>query len=292
MGRGENMAKIALLGGDKRQEFLAIELRQRGFDIVGFGNGITPAATGIAGAVEGAEVVLLPVPATRNGVFVSQSVTDIAKISFSDLLACLPSGTLLLGGLLPPEWVAAAEEQGILCSDYYKEEPVQLQNALLTAEGALRLAMQELPVPLFGTQTAVIGYGRIGSLLCEKLVALGAAVGVLARSPAALVKANLHGAKAAVFGQEIPPFFGRCRVLFNTVPERVLEPPFLSALPKNCILIELASAPGGFDPDLAKKMGFKVIPAPGIPGRFYPEAAGRILADAVCAILLANGFPD
>ncbi len=286
------MTRIALLGGDKRQEFLAIELRQRGFDVVGCGNGITPAATGIAGALEGAKVVLLPVPATRDGSVISASGQEFPHILCSDLLNRLMPGTLLLGGLLPPDWMADLEERGIFCVDYYKEEPVQLQNALLTAEGAIRLAMQELPVPLFGTQTAIVGYGRIGSLLCEKLIALGASVGVLARSPSALSRARLHGARADDFGQEIPAFWGKCRVLFNTVPERVLNSRFLSCLPQNCILIELASKPGGFDPDLAKDTGLKVIPAPGIPGRFYPEAAGKILADTVCAILSANGFVD
>ena len=128
--------------------------------------------------------------------------------------------------------------------------------------------------------------------ISEKLGALGAKVGVLARSSAALAKAELHGAQTRSFLQGVPPFFKDCRVLFNTVPERVFDVPLLSALPQNCILIELASAPGGFAPELANSMGLKVIPAQGLPGRFYPEAAGNILADAVCKILRANGFLD
>ena len=283
------MGIIAILGGDRRQEFLALELKLSGFEILGFGNGVQPASKSLAEAIQTARVVLLPVPATRNGIFLSQSGA-IDPIPFSAVLEHLRPGTILLGGLLPPEWISEAERRGAVCADYYLEETVQLKNALPTAEGALRLAMQELPVTLFGIRAAVVGYGRIGSLLCEKLIALGAKVGILARSPVALADAELHGAQTGSFGNGIPPFFSDCRVLFNTVPKRVLGRSFLSALPQNCILIELASAPGGFDPELAKEKGLRVLPAQGLPGRFYPETAGGILADAVCNILSANGF--
>ncbi len=286
------MTKIALLGGDRRQEFLAFALRGRGFETVGFGNTVFSGAPDLDKAMEGAGVVLLPVPATRDGVFLARGNEPKAAIPFSAILARLRPGTLLLGGQLPPDWVEQAQKRGAICADYYLDETVQIRNALPTAEGALRLAMQELPTTLFGSQTVVAGYGRIGSLLSEKLVALGAKVGVLARSSAALAKAELHGAQGRSFLQGVPPFFKDCRVLFNTVPERVFDVPLLSALPRNCILIELASAPGGFDPELANSMGLKVIPAQGLPGRFYPEAAGNILADAVCKILRANGFLD
>ena len=286
------MKTIALIGGDARQTFLARELRRRGFAVIGYENRVLPAAPDLAGATQNVNAVLLPVPATRDGKTISQIGQGAKEISFSDLLFRLAPGTLLSGGLLPPEWVTAANARGIVCVDYFQGETVQLKNALPTVEGALRLAMQELPVTLSGTQTAVVGYGRIGSLLSEKLIALGAKVGVLARSPAALAAAELHGARAQAFSSGVPPFFAACRVLFNTVPERVLERPFLSALPENCVLIELASAPGGFDPDLANEVGLKVVSAQGLPGRFYPETAGKILADAVCAILRANGFLD
>ena len=286
------MHEIAMLGGDERQKYLAMRLKDRGFAVVGFGNQVRPAAKDLASAVKNAGAVILPVPSTRDGKYLSQADREMPRIAFSELLSLLAPGTLLSGGMMPPEWCAAASARGILPIDYFSGEPVQLQNALPTVEGALRLAMQALPVTLCGTQTAVVGYGRIGSLLVEKLVALGASVGVLARSPVALAAAELHGARAQAFQKGVPPFFADCRVLFNTVPERVLDASFLSALPKNCVLIELASAPGGFDPDLAKASGLTVIPAQGLPGRFYPETAGKILADAVCELFAANGFSD
>ncbi len=285
------MQTIALLGGDRRQTFSAEVLRRRGFAVVGFCNDVAPAKKTLADALHGAKIVVLPVPATRDGVHIFQTAGQTPP-AFEEVLAGMPPGAVLLGGALPPAWMAAASAKKIPCADYYLGERVQLLGALPTVEGALRLAMQELPATLFGTQTAVVGYGRIGALLAEKLVALGAKTGVLARSPAALTRAELHGARAQALGKGIPPFLRDCRVLFNTVPERILDRAFLQALPKNCILIELASAPGGFDPDLAKEEGLRVLSAQGLPGQFYPETAGTILADAVCETLSANGFLD
>lgn len=279
------MAKLAIVYGDERQQKLGERLEARGWVISHIETNdvqvITP-------ALDGAQVVLLPVPATRDGATVFRQ--ENTGILFSDLLSHLLPGTLLLGGLLPAQWVKSAREKGIAAMDYYQSELVQLQNALPTAEGAIRLAMQALPVTLFGARIGIVGYGRIGSLLAEKLTALGAKVGVLARSPVALAQAAMHGAEAFSFAAGVPPFFADCRVLFNTVPSRVLDQSFLCALPKTCHLIELASPPGGFAPELAEKLQLRVIDGRGIPGRFYPETAGEILAASVCEILSANGF--
>ena len=69
---------------------------------------------------------------------------------------------------------------------------------------------------------------------------------------------------------------------------RVIGAEDLRALPSGCVLIELASPPGGFDQEAATDAGLRVIAAQGLPGRFYPESAGLILAETVCAILGAN----
>ena len=45
--------------------------------------------------------------------------------------------------------------------------------------------------------------------------------------------------------------------------------------------MELASLPGGFDTFFAEKMGFSLILAQGLPGKIFPETAGRIIAETV-----------
>lgn len=73
---------------------------------------------------------------------------------------------------------------------------------------------------------------------------------------------------------------GESRMVLNTVPARVLSRERLSALPKDCVLLELASAPGGFDPEDARKLGLRQRNLPGLPGKYAPEAAAEALEKA------------
>ena len=45
-----------------------------------------------------------------------------------------------------------------------------------TAEGAIQLAMEELPITLHGARVLVIGYGRLGRVLADRLAGLKARV--------------------------------------------------------------------------------------------------------------------
>ena len=51
------------------------------------------------------------------------------------------------------------------------------------------------------------------------------------------------------------------------------------------ILLELASAPGGFDEALCRECGLTLLRAPGLPGKCAPKAAGEAIAGAVMRIL-------
>ena len=62
-----------------------------------------------------------------------------------------------------------------------------------TAEGAIQIAMEELPITIHGANVLVIGNGRIGSLLAGRLQCLGAHVTVSARSPADFARMDGHG---------------------------------------------------------------------------------------------------
>ena len=265
-----------IIGGDRRQEYLTAALRERGWTVQYSVTMMDDAFLAKVGRI------ILPYPATRDGIFVSNSLGNPKAFRFADLLFKLPKGTRLLGGMIPPQWKKVAENQGLSCQDY-STDAVQWRNACPSAEGAIRLCMEALPVTLFGTRLSILGFGRIGSLLTEKLTALGAKVTVYARREETRAKALFTGAEVRT-PEELPAMEADTRMLFCTVPHRVISREILATLPKTCILMELASAPGSFDQEEAKELGFSVIPAPGIPGRFYPESAGKLLAEAIAEL--------
>ena len=153
----------------------------------------------------------------------------------------------------------------------------------------MEIAMHHLSVVLDGTRVAVIGYGRIGELLAQKLNALGADVTVMARRAEVLTRAELAHCKTVRLTEECRRNFlalpKDIRVIFNTVPVRLLDQATLKLLPRNCILIELASAPGGIDLKAAEDLGMCAILGSALPGKYAPESAGIILAQTVESIL-------
>jgi dipicolinate synthase subunit A len=164
------------------------------------------------------------------------------------------------------------------------------EGIVVRVSDVIAVAMNELPVTIDGIHAAIIGYGRIGSLLAERLRALGAEVTVYARRSEQCTLARLHHHRAArllcregeTVLESIP---ADLRVIFNTVPSRILAGRVLEMLPPECLLIDLASAPGGIDHAAARAMGLHTVWATALPGKCAPESAGRILAEVLHEIL-------
>ncbi len=290
---------LGILGGDRRQISMIQELSKRGFSLLTWGVeeiasivGINSHATA-AEVIEWADVLILPLPASRDGVHVSTTVTDAEPLRLDTVFAA-HHDRLILAGSLSPTLLHRAEEYGARVLDYYEDEILQLQNALPSAEGAIEIAMHELPTVLSGTPVAVFGYGRIGELLARKLLALGADVTVYARREEVLTRAALAGCRCERIltqnGRAYPEHLLRdIRVIFNTVPHCILEGEHLAALSEDCLYIELASPPGGLDWEAAKRLGVRALWGSGLPGKYAPESAGTYLAAAVMRILQQEG---
>ena len=160
-----------------------------------------------------------------------------------------------------------AQRQGI---PYYKDEIYAIENAALTAEGALELLMRRSNRALAGMEVLVTGFGRIGGFLAGMLSCLGAHVTVAARSEAARAAARSRGFESVDI-TNIPAHFD---AVVNTIPAQVLAGDYGEAL-----CLDLASAPGGWQDDTP------VLKAPGLPGLYAPKAAADVMAEAVYRVL-------
>ena len=75
-----------------------------------------------------------------------------------------------------------------------REESFLRENACLTAEGALVAAASRAPFALLGSVCLVVGYGRIGAALVDRLVGLGAKPVVYSRRAEGRLRAMARGA--------------------------------------------------------------------------------------------------
>ena len=105
---------------------------------------------------------------------------------------------------------------------------------------------------------------------------MGAETTVSARSVKALSEAERAGFHAVPI-QELESAAGAFDYIVNTVPARVFSSAALCGVPEGALLLELASAPGGFDAELARNIGLKAVHAPGLPGRFSPRSCAEYI---------------
>ena len=132
------------------------------------------------------------------------------------------------------------------------------------------------------SRVLVLGWGRIGSILTRRLQGLGALVSVAARGRRDRAMAEALGFRAFSY-EELEHCLGDMDFIVNTVPARVLTEGMLCLIRPDAPLLELASAPGGFDRELAQNIGLQILFAPGLPGETAPLSAAELLKKAVYA---------
>ncbi len=175
----------------------------------------------------------------------------------------------------------AAKARGYRVFDLAKDEALTVKNALLTAEGALSLFMTARDASVLGSRVLVLGSGRVAKCVCRVFSALGSNVTVAARRREALAWAELFYKGAVPLTQGEPlgrEFLSSFDAVLNTVPARVVP---VDALSRGALYIELASPPYGVDIEAAKAVGVDVRLASGLPGKYAPVSAARIIADCV-----------
>ncbi len=221
----------------------------------------------------------------EEGAEVRLFTSEDAAAAFGDVIVLPLKGVpaSLFNGLLRGEQILVSGE------DFLSREDFAVLNAIATAEGALELAMREMPVTLHGSEALVIGYGRIGKLLCERLGAMGASVTASARSDSDFAWIAARGF-ASAHTLMLDDTLHRYDVVFNTVPELVLPEERLRELKPACILIDLASAPGGVDCRAAERLGIRCHWALSLPGKCAPESAARVIRLVLGRILKERGI--
>lgn len=208
--------------------------------------------------------LLLPVPSFEaDGRIRGGGILD-------NILGDLPPDITVIGGNLRHPALLGYRALDLLQDGLYTAK-----NAAITADCAIRVAAEQMPIVWADCPVLVIGWGRIGKCLAAMLKALGAPVTVAARK-----EADRNILQALGYAVEDPQTMLRSpagyRVIFNTAPAMILD----AQRAANCagsIKIELASTPG--------IAGSDVIKALGLPGKMVPESSGQWIAETVIRLM-------
>jgi dipicolinate synthase subunit A len=225
------------------------------------------------------DYIVLPMPVGNEDSLVNTPFSAL-RLPVDDVLSCASADTHVLGGKFSDSLAEKLRSMGLRYTDYNHREEFAILNAIPTAEGAVQIAMEELATTIFGMNVCIIGYGRIGKVLTRTFSSLGAEVTVSARKFADLAWIRTAGCRA-VHNDCLHEVLPEAQLVVNTVPVPLLGEELLTCIRPGCLLIDLASKPGGVDFTTANRLGIKTIWALSLPGKVAPISAGEIIYETI-----------
>ena len=271
---------VCVLGGDLRQETVYNLLVEDGYNVIKFG--LSDEIIDY-NQLKICQILILPIPASYDNIYVNAPLCK-EKIKIAEIVDVISENCFVLGGCLTYELKALLEKKKLKYYDYYNREELIIKNAIPTVEGAIEIAMSELPITLFGSKSLVVGYGRIGKILADRLKAFGSQVTVSARNHKDFAWIEEKGL-TPIHTDRIEKYVNTFDIIFNTVPATVLGKNVLEKVKETALIIDLASKPGGVDFSVAGELGRNVIWALSLPGKTAPITSGKIIKDTIVNIL-------
>ena len=255
-------------GDDRRQKYLGNMLAEYGFkilDVPGPEEQLTGSQNSLpleqCEDISGTEILLLPVAAPKE--------------TLAGIIPFIHSGTYIIGGVLPDYLIDICNSEHAMFLDYMKIPEIAIQNAVATAEGAICEAIKASSINIQSSRCLVIGYGRCGTVIADKLSCLKADVSVLTIKPADIARAYASGYNKASGD------FSAYDFIFNTAPAMVITPGRINTMKGSCIIIDIASKPGGTDFSYCKSRGITAKHCLGLPAAYSPETSARIIFDEI-----------
>lgn len=278
-----NISEILIAGGDMRQIYCALSLSEKyDISVTGFDEEYIPKNLKKADLNKKYDCIVLPVPALDGKGLVSSPCFS-GEIYLNDIKNMLKENGIIFAGRADENTKKFFNNHEFY--DYTEYEELSLKNAVPTAEGAVKIALEELPVTLNSLKILIVGMGRIGTALANILKGFGADVTAAVRNAKGSAKARISGIKSVCI-KDMDSNYG---LVFNTAPSLVFTKEILEKFSDDTLFIDLASKPGGIDFDSAAELGKKVIWALGIPGKNAPATAGKIIAETVISVLSERG---
>ncbi len=233
-------------------------------------------------AVKQSEIIIGPIPFSSNGKEINTPFSE-RQISIREFMHVI-NAKVLIAGSITPEVYELANDEYIEIIDIMKREELAVLNTIATAEGTIEILIANTNKIIHGSKILILGFGRIGKVLARKLAGLTAKVTCAARKDEDLAWIKAYGhmeTNINAIGENLSEY----DVIINTVPHLVLTEEKLKYVKEDCLLVDLASNPGGIDKRVAKDKNLKLIWALALPGKVAPVTTAEFIKDTVYNIL-------
>ena len=276
---------IVILTMDKRQEKLFQLLKGKKW----YGDWVAYQSELLETANVKEKIYVLPIPITKLEKYPQLKEKVKQELIKNNVLYRVR----VFGGVWTEEWKEFFEAQHMEYRDFLQLPEVVEGNAWITAEGTIAEVLQLGQHSIRGQRVLVAGYGCCGSKIARLFAQLGAQVMVAARRADVRAQAEKDGFLTTDF-ESGPDLMERVQTIVNTVPSLVITEEYIRRLPKDAVIVDIASRPGGTDFDAAKRYGIAAKLALGLPGIYTTTSSAELLKHAISqyAPLLADVRED
>lgn len=230
------------------------------------------------------ETIIGPIPFTKDGEKLNSPFSE-KEIYIKDLFPMLKEKTLIAGPI-SPKMKEELKKNKTRVIDIMEIEELVIYNTIATAEGAIKVAIENTEINLHGSKILILGFGKVAKTLAYKLKGLSAEVTCAARRSSDLSWIETLGYEVQninKLGKDLEKY----DIIFNTVPQIILTESELRCIKKEALIVDLASKPGGVDQQKIKEMGMKYVWALALPGKIAPLASAKYIRDTIYSVIKA-----
>ena len=263
--------KYLILGGDLRNIKLAEMLTNENNKVLSYGlekseeiqeNRLIDKTPNLQSAIEKVDIIVAPTPFSSNGETINSPYAK-EEIKIEQLFRSNKQKILIAGGITE-SIKEQLEEKYLKVIDVMKREELAILNTIATAEGTIKVAIENTDKILQGSKVLILGFGRVAKIVASKFSLLSTYVTCAARKTTDLAWIEAYGYNSININEmlfELNDF----DIIINTVPEIIIKEKELKHMKPDVLLIDLASKPGGIESKKAIQMGLKYIWALAIP---------------------------
>ncbi len=227
------------------------------------------------------DYVIGPVPFTKDGENLSTEFIQ-NKITIDTLLPYL-KGQTLIAGPFSEALKSKLEKYSIKAIDIMESEELVIYNTIATAEGTIKIAIENTQKNLHESKILILGFGRVAKTLALKLKGLCNQITCSARKLKDFAWIDTLGFSISNINNlnNLEDY----DIIINTVPQIILTEEKLQNITNDTLIIDLASKPGGVDTEAVKKLNLKYIWALALPGKVAPISSAKYIKDAIYNII-------
>lgn len=275
------MSKITFLGGDMRMNFACEYLKDLKYDCLLLNGSDNCGKNQCLHRIKESDYVVIPHPWSTDGFHIKNTGSEVGTLSLENVCANMKSNAVLFCG-------SNVETPSVKTVCYADNEKYLCDMAYLTAEGALGHILLNSDKSVLYSKIVIIGWGRIAKNLYKLISMYTDNIYIILRNTEVRESLIELGLNAYSFNQ-LDTLLKEADAVINTVPSKVISDDALKYMKKNVYMSELASKPGGFNLELAKKLGYKSFMLSGLPGKCAPHTAGEKLGECIHSYLNDNG---